>query len=105
MKKKERPVYSTDKAAEPEVKTEALLSEGPCKMRLEKKGRAGKSVTVLFNLPYTPSQAKTLMKQIQTFLGTGATFKNQTIEIRGDQRDKIKLYFQKMNLKIISAGG
>lgn len=74
-------------------------------MRLEKKGRGGKSVTVLFNLPFTAEEAKNLMKRVQTAIGTGATYKNETIEIRGDHRDKVEAFFRKEKITIVRAGG
>ncbi|NRA63529.1 MAG: translation initiation factor [Pseudobacteriovorax sp.] len=80
-------------------------SDGPCKMRLETKGRGGKSVTVLFNLPFEPQESKRLMKEIQGKLGCGATFKEGRIEIRGDMREKIEAVFAEKSLKIVRAGG
>jgi translation initiation factor 1 len=76
-------------------------ANGPCKMRLEKKGRGGKCVTVLFNLPFTEEGARNMMKAIQNKLGCGATFKNGTIEIQGDVRAKVKDFFVAQGEKII----
>ena len=82
-----------------------VKSEGPCKMRLEKKGRGGKTVTVLFNLPFEKSEAKSLMKEIQAKAGCGATLTQETIEFRGDMRDFIESFFTEKSMKIIRAGG
>ena len=80
-------------------------SSGPLKMRLETNGRGGKAVTVLFNLPFSDEVAKEHMRHLQSQLGCGGSFKNATIEIRGDMRDKIEKYFTALSIKIVRAGG
>jgi translation initiation factor 1 len=80
-------------------------AQGPVKMRLEKNGRGGKQVTVLFNLPYTDDDARNLLKTLQGMLGTGGTYKDGAMEFRGDMRDRIEAYFTKSGLKIVRAGG
>ncbi|SMF20349.1 translation initiation factor [Pseudobacteriovorax antillogorgiicola] len=103
-----RLLYSTDggSSKKPEKKKKSYeKSDGPTKMRLETKGRGGKSVTVLFNLPFDSGEAKKLMKEMQTLLGCGATFKEGRIEMRGDLRDKVEAHFQSKGLKIVRAGG
>lgn len=79
--------------------------EGPIKMRLETKGRGGKAVTVLFNLPYDKTEAKKLMKELQAMLACGGTYKDGVIEFRGDMRDRIEDIFAKKGLKVVRAGG
>lgn len=74
-------------------------------MRLETKGRGGKEVTVLFNLPFSSEEAKNLLSTLQTLLGTGGTFKEGQLEFRGDQRNKIEDYCGRSNIKIVRAGG
>jgi len=74
-------------------------------MRLEKNGRGGKQVTVLFNLPYSDDEARNLLKTLQGLLGTGGTYKDGAMEFRGDMRDRIEAYFTKNSLKIVRAGG
>jgi translation initiation factor 1 len=80
-------------------------NSGPLKMRLETNGRGGKAVTVLFNLPFTDDVAKEHMRSLQSQLGCGGSFKNSTIEIRGDMREKIEKYFSALSIKIVRAGG
>jgi translation initiation factor 1 len=80
-------------------------ASGPCKMRLEKKGRGGKAVTVLFNLPFGEVEARSRMKALQSKLGCGASFKDGTIEFQGDVREKVQEFFVALGEKIVSAGG
>ncbi len=80
-------------------------TSGPLKMRLETNGRGGKAVTVLFNLPFSDDIAKEHMRALQSQLGCGGSFKNATIEIRGDMREKIEKYFSALEIKVVRAGG
>lgn len=108
---KDKPVYSTgagggDLRDRGEGKKSGYAkSSGPTKMRLETHGRGGKAVTVLFNLPFEEAEATALMKEMQASLGCGATFKDGTIELRGDMRDRISALFAKRGLKLVRAGG
>lgn len=60
------------------------------KMRLEKSGRGGKSVTVIFDLPNDPDWLKTLSGQLKKVCGVGGTFGPGRVEIQGDQREKLR---------------
>jgi translation initiation factor 1 len=107
----EKPVYSTATGSARDKnqagKAPAYTStKGPLKMRLETAGRGGKAVTVLFNLTFPSEEAAvTVMKQLQSSLGCGATFKNGTIELRGDLRDRLADFFAKRGEKLVRAGG
>jgi len=103
-----RPVYSTNKSpagGEQKGAGGRPLASGPMKMRLETKGRGGKAVTVLFNLPLTEADAKALMRDLQEKLGCGATFKDESIELRGDMRDRIEAQLTLKGIKVVRAGG
>lgn len=75
------------------------------KMRLESKGRGGKQVTVLFELSIGEPLARDLLSSLQNLLGTGGTFKDGNIEIRGDVRNRVAEYFAKQGWKLTRAGG
>ena len=90
-------VFSTENKIERkknQKKTNYPPSKGPIKIRLEKKGRGGKTVTVLYNLPFSEEKAKTLMKALQTQCACGATFKNSVIELSGDNREKVTAFLK-----------
>ena len=75
------------------------------KIRLEKNGRGGKVVTVVFELPQNEAFFKDLEKKLKGVCGTGGSYKNNMIEIQGDHRDKIKNYLEKLGFKVKLAGG
>lgn len=107
--KNTRLVYSSDgshkKASTSPTPQEVIPSETLIKIRVEKKGRGGKAVSVLFNLPDNPKYFSDLAKKIKAHCGTGGTFKEGTIEIQGDQRDKIKSFLEKLGFQVKLAGG
>lgn len=74
------------------------------KMRIEKNGRAGKTVTVLSDLPNNEAYFADLTKKLKSHLGTGGTFKNKHIEIQGDHGARVRAYLEKLEFKIIAVG-
>lgn len=74
------------------------------KMRLEKNGRGGKIVTVLFELPNNETYFLELTKKLKNTLGTGGTFKNSRIEIQGDHKVRLKAYLEKIGFKVLQSG-
>lgn len=60
------------------------------KLRLERGGRGGKAVTVLYDLPRNPEFLKDLATRLKRALGTGGTAKETTVEIQGDYRDRLR---------------
>lgn len=64
---------------------------GPKKavIRIERKGRGGKTVTIIELRNYPEDEAKTLAKKLKAKCGVGGTFKNNVVELQGDQRERI----------------
>jgi translation initiation factor 1 len=93
-KKKEKIVFEM-------VPTEHILS-----IRPEKKGRGGKTVTVLYDFPIGSEEYfKKLVKKIKRECGSGGTFKGDSIEVQGDHRDKLKLFLDELGFKVKFTGG
>ncbi|MCB0350796.1 MAG: translation initiation factor [Bdellovibrionales bacterium] len=74
------------------------------KMRIEKNGRGGKTVTVLFSLPNNPTYFTDLTKKLKSHCGSGGTFKDGRVEIQGDHKIRIKAYLEAIGFKVIQAG-
>lgn len=98
--RKSDPTKTTTPPTVKVIPNETLL-----KIRVEKKGRGGKAVSVIFNLPHNPDYFTKLTKKIKNQCGTGGTFKDGQIEIQGDQRDKIKSFLEKAGFQVKLAGG
>ena len=59
----------------------------PVIVGIERKGRGGKTVTVLQGVLSPPAGKEALAKLLKNRLGTGGTMKGDEIEIQGDHRD------------------
>jgi translation initiation factor 1 len=57
---------------------------------LEKKGRGGKAVTVIAGLPRNEGFLKALAAELKRGCGTGGTVAAGTVEIQGDQRQRVR---------------
>jgi translation initiation factor 1 len=93
-------VYSTD----PNFKVEQnsfeeletiLPAQQKIKVRLDKKHRAGKAVTLIEGFTGKETDIEELGKKLKTFCGTGGSVKNGEIIVQGDNRDKVLQWLQK----------
>ena len=71
----------------------------------ETKGRRGKGVTVIFDLPLDENGLTELAAKLKTRLGTGGTAKESRIEIQGDHRDRIVVELEDLGYRVKRAGG
>jgi translation initiation factor 1 len=65
------------------------------KLRIEKSGRGGKTVTVVYDLPQNAAFLKELATELKRVCGTGGTVADNTVEIQGDHRDRIRAVLKK----------
>jgi len=100
-------VYSTDPNFKPEGKAEKIIYEKShiLRMSLDRKQRAGKSVTLIEGFKESIEDIETLAKQLKSKCATGGTVKNRKIEIQGDHRVKIELFLGQLGYKIKRVGG
>ncbi len=71
----------------------------------ETKGRRGKGVTTVSDLPLDESGLEELATKLKTRLGTGGTVKDGRIEIQGDHRDRIIQELEGLGYRVKRAGG
>jgi translation initiation factor 1 len=118
MNKDYKLVYSTDRetnekcpkcknlkvectcAAAPEVQASAVTA----KLRMEKKGRGGKAVSVVFNLPPNQDFLDGLCGKLKKACGVGGTSYIEDgsgfIEIQGEKLDRLRELLAKEGLKV-----
>ena len=60
------------------------------KLRVEKKGRGGKTVTVVYDLPANAEFLKALASELKRACGAGGAVADNSVEIQGDLRDRIR---------------
>ena len=68
---------------------ETVPDKPVAKLRLETKGRGGKSVTVVDALPRNQAFLAELAHALKKACGTGGTAKDASIELQGDHREKL----------------
>lgn len=100
-------VYSTDfgRISKPEKQKSAPDGDGIVRIRRETKGRKGKGVTVISGLLLEEGALKALAKDLKKLCGTGGAVKEHSIEIQGDNREKIKAFLEAKNYTVKLAGG
>ena len=98
MSKKNKPdprgfVYSTDPnfRFEGEAVNQETLppAQQKLKVRLDKKHRAGKAVTLVEGFIGKNEDLEDLGKKLKNFCGTGGSAKDGEIIVQGDQREKV----------------
>jgi translation initiation factor 1 len=81
---------STKSAADQTVPAKVIA-----KLRIEKSGRGGKTVTVVFDLPRNAAFLQDLCGELKRACGTGGAVSDDTVEIQGDQRERVRAALQK----------
>ncbi len=71
-----------------------------CVLRLEKKGRGGKTVTVVDGLPQNADFLSSLASELKRACGTGGTVAEGRIEIQGDQRERLRALLKSRGLAV-----
>jgi translation initiation factor 1 len=73
---------------------EPLPSRIVARLRVEKKGRGGKTVTVVYDLPRNDAFLKDLGARLKRECGTGGTVTEAGIELQGEMRDRVRVILQ-----------
>jgi len=84
-------------------KSEVWLQKEPIICKYEK--RKGKPITILEGYNGAEKDFKKLAQDLKKKLSVGGTFKNNSIIIQGDYRDKIMILLQEMGFKTKRVGG
>jgi translation initiation factor 1 len=75
------------------------------RVQASRKGRKGKTVTVISGFQSKPETLADLVKQLKSQCGTGGTLKDNEIEIQGDHKQKIVEILTKIGYKAKISGG
>ena len=70
------------------------------KLRIEKQGRGGKLVTVIFGLPDNGAFLKELASTLKAACGTGGTVQPGTVELAGDVRKRVRPLLEARGMRV-----
>lgn len=75
------------------------------RVQASRKGRKGKTVTVITGFQAKPETLESLLKQLKTQCGAGGTVKENTIEIQGEHTQKLVQILVQLGYKAKISGG
>lgn len=78
------------KCSRPGEQNESVPDKIVAKLRLEKSGRGGKTVTVVYDLPKNAPFLEELAGALKRACGTGGTVREGCVELAGDVRDRVR---------------
>lgn len=91
------PPPEPDPAARPGVPARAVV-------RLERKGRGGKEVTVVEKLALAPAALAGWADELKRGLGCGGAVEDDAIVLQGDQRDRARTWLEKKGVRRVILG-
>jgi translation initiation factor 1 len=71
----------------------------------DRKGRGGKTVTLISGLVLNDEALKILAKELKAHCGSGGTHKEGVIEIQGEHRDKVMEFLKSRGYGVKRVGG
>ena len=73
-------------------------------VRMERKGRAGKEVTVIEQLDLPVQQREAWLTELKSSMGCGGTIEGTALVLQGDQRERAAKWLTKRGVKQVSIG-
>jgi len=67
---------------------------------MEKAGRSGKTVTVIYGLPRNAAFLRDLAQELKRACGTGGAVLEDGVELQGDLRDRVRDFLTRRNFQV-----
>lgn len=83
------------KCSRPGEQNEAVPERIVAKLRMERSGRGGKTVTVVDGLPRNAAFLEELAGALKRACGTGGTVREGCVELAGDVRERVRPLLEK----------
>ncbi len=90
------------KSATPKQKKEPIPARAV--IRLERKGRGGKEVTIVSHLELKPDDLAVWLKALKSELGCGGSLEDGTLVLQGDQRERARTVLASRGVARVSIG-
>jgi translation initiation factor 1 len=87
---------------EPERKPEAPKGPARAVVRMERKGRRGKEVTVIEQLGLRDSALQECLKALKGALGCGGTVEGDALVLQGDHRDRVGALLEERGVRRVT---
>ena len=82
-----------------------LPRDGVVRLLRDRKGRGGKTVTMVAGLSGSPTAMAALASELKRLCGTGGTLRGELIEIQGDHRERLRSELERRGYTVKLAGG
>jgi translation initiation factor 1 len=82
-----------------------LPKDGVVRILRDRKGRGGKSVTLVAGLTGSTDALTRLTSELKRMCGTGGTLRGDVLELQGDVRERVKAELEKRGYRVKIAGG
>ncbi len=82
-----------------------LPRDGVVRLLRDRKGRGGKTVTLIAGLSGSPTALAALASELKRLCGTGGTLRGELIEIQGDHRERLRSELERRGYTVKLAGG
>jgi translation initiation factor 1 len=82
-----------------------LPRDGVVRLLRDRKGRGGKTVTLIAGVRGSPEELAALASDLKRMCGTGGTLRGELIEIQGDVRDRVRVELERRGYAVKVAGG
>lgn len=73
-------------------------------VRLERKGRGGKEVTVVEQLELKPRELELWLKALKQSLGCGGVLEESALVVQGDQRERVEGWLKSRGVRKVVSG-
>jgi translation initiation factor 1 len=100
-----KPARAGKAKAEPTGPAPKLPRDGVVRLLRDRKGRGGKTVTLVAGVPGSLAELSALASDLKRLCGTGGTLRGELIEIQGDVRERIKPELERRGYTVKIAGG